>query len=366
MAELARLEQLGLDLAGLTDAEIAAVADGLNAAAAEELRDGRPRNTQVAYAEDFAEWTRFCRENGLPPELDERLLRLGLPSLLQSFVNWMTKVGVQARRRGEGVVSKPPAPSTMRRRVLGTAWTLRDMYGVDVVPRGVTGNALARIRQYQKDMAIGRKKIDRGDAAIAIPLDELRRVALACDTDTLIGLRNRTMLVLWVYAGWRVSEIAARTVGDVVDTGKMLRVRADWSKSGSKIARIANKPDSILNPVRLWRDWLAASAHATPAGATTDRPAFPPIDRHGNIAARHISREKLRKALIGMFEQAGSDLTVTAHSIRHSTVTELIENQAPRHLVEEQVGFSNGSRTLGVYVDAIGLDARNASHYMQL
>jgi integrase len=152
-------------------------------------------------------------------------------------------------------------------------------------------------------------------------------MAASCD-DTLIGRRDRALLLLGFAAALRRSELVALAVADmaVVAEGIRLTVRrskTDQDAAGAVIGVVRTGTPSC--PVAALTAWLAA------AGITDGR-LFRRVDRHGRIGAALSDQSvalvvKRRAALVGLDAAAFS-----GHSLRAGLAT-----AAAAHGVEERL-----------------------------
>jgi site-specific recombinase XerC len=131
-----------------------------------------------------------------------------------------------------------------------------------------------------------------------VPLDvtELATI-LAATPDSLIGLRDRALLLIGYAAGLRPSELVSLDVSD-------LRVVEDGLATSLMRGRIVIpygvEPD--LCPVLAWEDWEAA------AGLTAG-PAFRSIDRDGRLGLTRLGEKAITRIVQRAAERAGLDET---------------------------------------------------------
>ncbi|GGW64829.1 hypothetical protein GCM10010503_47580 [Streptomyces lucensis JCM 4490] len=107
----------------------------------------RSERTRNGYAKDWAVWSAFCAETGLP-------LSAVTSSSLVRFVEWLwTQPGWTDGTR--------TAPSTIDRRLAGTVVTARTEHGV-TVERNVARDARRRLRQLVEQMEDSAETRGRG------------------------------------------------------------------------------------------------------------------------------------------------------------------------------------------------------------
>jgi site-specific recombinase XerD len=143
-----------------------------------------------------------------------------------------------------------------------------------------------------------------------VPLDaeELATVLDATPT-SLIGLRDRALLLIGYAAALRPSELVSLDVSDltVVDDGLAVSLmRSD--------VVIPYGVDQELCPVLAWEDWEAA------AGLTAG-PAFRSVDRDGRLGLTRLGEKAITRIVQHAAERAGLDESrYSALSLRLGTL----------------------------------------------
>ena len=164
--------------------------------------------------------------------------------------------------------------------------------------------------------------------------DELRRLFVQPDTNTLVGLRDRAILELLFSSGLRVSELVGLDRDHVNLKRREFMVRG----KGQKDRPIFISPDAT--------EWLQ---HYLDKREDTARPLFvrysgrKAVDLSGNyhrLTARSIQRLVARYALL-----AGITKQVSPHTLRHSFATDLLMNGADLRSVQAMLGHSNIATT---------------------
>jgi integrase len=129
-----------------------------------------------------------------------------------------------------------------------------------------------------------------------VPLDETELATiLAATPGSLIGLRDRAMLLVGYAAGLRPSELVSLDVSDltVVEDGLAMSLMR-----GRIVIPYGVEPD--LCPVLAWEDWEAA------AGLTAG-PAFRSIDRDGRLGLTRLGEKAITRMVQRAAERAGLD-----------------------------------------------------------
>ena len=129
-----------------------------------------------------------------------------------------------------------------------------------------------------------------------VPLDttELASI-LAAMPVSLVGVRDRAMLLIGYVAGLRPSELVSLDVSDltVVDDGLAVSLMR-----GRMVIPDGVEPD--LCPVVAWQDWVAA------AGLTAG-PAFRSVDRYGRLGLTRLGEKAITRMVQRAAERAGLD-----------------------------------------------------------
>jgi integrase/recombinase XerD len=143
----------------------------------------------------------------------------------------------------------------------------------------------------------------------------------------LSGIRNpihKTSLTLMYACGLRISEAATLEVGAIDGANRLLRIIGKGDKQ-----RLVPLPAPLLDELR--RLWLS---HRHP------RWLFPTRDG-ANVVSPHVLARTFRAAA----RAAGITQPVTAHSLRHSYATRLLEHGIDTRVVQVLLGHANISTT---------------------
>jgi site-specific recombinase XerD len=157
---------------------------------------------------------------------------------------------------------------------------------------------------------------------------DIRSLVATLDLDSLIGVRDRALLVVAFAGAFRRSELAALDVGDVVENGDGLlvtirRSKTDQEAQGATIG-LPYGSDPSTCPVRTLRAWLDAVA-------IEDGAIFRRVDRWGNVGARLTGRAAAT-VVQRTCERAGLDpARYGGHSLRAGLITSAIEGGASEY-----------------------------------
>ena len=151
------------------------------------------------------------------------------------------------------------------------------------------------------------------------------------DTTTLLGARDRAMLETLYSTGIRVSELIALNIEDVDLGNSVVRV-AGKGKKRRVIPLGPGAVRTIIHFLDLRRN-SPRSAHFDPSALF--------INKHGQRLSTRSVRRKLDKYLL----EAGLDLSVSPHTLRHSFATHMLQRGADLRSVQEMLGHQSLSTT---------------------
>jgi integrase/recombinase XerC len=199
--------------------------------------------------------------------------------------------------------------------------TLRSFYKF-LVRRGyLANNPVAPIRTPKQD-----KRLPK-----CLEVDQIEKLLANPDTTTLLGARDRAMLETLYSTGIRVSELIALDIVDVDLTTNVVRV-AGKGKKRRVIPLGPGAVQTILHFLDLRRN--------DPRSQSFDAEALF-INKHGQRLSTRSVRRKLDKYLL----DAGLDLSVSPHTLRHSFATHMLRRGADLRAVQEMLGHQSLSTT---------------------
>ncbi len=140
--------------------------------------------------------------------------------------------------------------------------------------------------------------------------------------------KHRVLLLIAYAAGLRVSELVALRVRDVDSERMMIHVRQGKGRKD----RLVTLSPVLLEELRTYMRWA--------------RPVdwlFP-----GQDPARHLHARTVQKACQRASEAAGLGLRVTAHTLRHSYATHLLEEGTDLRVVQTLLGHAS-IQTTAIY-----------------
>jgi len=208
------------------------------------------------------------------------------------------------------------APRTVARRLS----TLRRFYRFSI-----------RENLIDKDPTVG-LKAPRLGRKLPRSLSELDVEALleAPATDTVLGVRDRTMLELLYATGLRVSELVSITLSQVNVRQGVVRIVGKGSKE-----RLVPFGETAL----LWIErYLRESRPEIVHGRPTD--AMFPTNR-----GEAMTRQTFWYAIKKHARKAGIDAELSPHTLRHAFATHLLNHGADLRVVQMLLGHSDVSTT---------------------
>lgn len=264
-----------------------------------------------------------------------------------------------------GRTALPATAETLTEYVVGLA---DDGKGTSTITQGISAiRTVHRLRGYpgapESDaarLALRSHRRDRADAghrtrqAPPITIDALRAMLDATDPNTVIGVRDRLVLVLGLAMMARRSELAALRLDDLAETADGLEVhirrsKRDQDAHGATVAvPRGTHPDT--DPVRLLAAWRAVLAEH----GITDGALLRSVTRHGRIGQR-LSDAAISNAVRGAAVRAGlphAD-TYSAHSLRAGGATSAYRAGAPVSSIAAHGRWAPNSPVVLGYIRAV-------------
>jgi integrase len=298
------------EIAGWTDTDRSLGADTIA-----WLNEAMPANTRRAYEWAWTRFTGWCARHD----------RLPLPASAETATEYV------AHLRAETA-----APATIDQ-ALGVVLAAHGMANV-TKPDLYRARALLRgyRRQLAEDGILQRQ-------APPITADVLQQTVASLDLTTVLGRRNRLLLVLGFMMMARRSELAALRFDDVREDTEGLTVTVRTSKtdhqSQGRVVSLPARAKVELDPVRLFRGWRDEVGGAGALLRYLDLRGQPAghLTGHG---VNHAVRAAVRRAGI-----ADAD-TYTAHSLRAGGLTDALHRQVPLAIAARHGGWNPESPTV--------------------
>lgn len=308
----------------------AAALDGLHEEAKAKVVLDYAKETRRRYTRELRVFEAFCSVRGacvLPASVDT----------IVEYIVYMKRVG----RTAGGIDAALTA--------ISTAHTAAGHNS----PRGMLAVKMAR-RNIRRE--IGEEPTKK----TPLRVDQLLAAVNAIDASTLLGKRDRALLLLGWAGAFRRSELDALEIErlEFVPEGLKVRLRKSKTNQTGKKELKAIPLDAPGDPVGALRVWLAAS------GRTHGR-VFVRVDRWGNMIERlpdqapdgaWVARVvKRRLEAVGIDPEAFS-----GHSLRRGLITEASAARKARHKIMAQSGHRT-SAMVDEYIDDAELFTDNAA-----
>lgn len=251
-------------------------------------------NTKRAYRVDWEDFIAWCSSAELDP-------LPASPATVARYLAHLADKGLKA-----ATIERRAAAIRYAHRVAGLE-PPTNAEAVKAVTRGI--RRMIGTAQVQKAPATA--------AAIASMIEGLSDASI-------IGLRDKALLLLAFAAALRRSELVDLKVNDVerVERGIILHIRRSKTDQEAKGEEIAVPHGHQLQPVAALDAWLAA-AHIE-AG-----PIFRAVDRHSNVGKRALSDRSVARVIKRAARAAGLDEEIfSGHSPRAGFVTTALEHGA--------------------------------------
>lgn len=309
----------------------------LSAAAWQLIDEATPVNTRRAYREEWARFTTWCAEQQRTP----------LPATGQTLAEYASHLATV----------RELAPSSIGK-ALAAITKAHETAGHPVDRRG----AREVLRGYRKRYAKQGGTVKR---APALTLTALRAMVATLDPDTLVGVRDRAVIVLGFAMGARRSELAALNLADLEPHPEGLQVTVRLSKTDKdgrgRIVAVPYGSNLATCPVRAVEQWRTALAHH---GRETG-PLFLRIDRHGRLGHvatgkgdpdGRITGETVANIIRRAAETAGLDAAqaYSGHSLRRGFATAAYAApDADLVRIARHGGWKEGSAALFGYLEEV-------------
>lgn len=188
-------------------------------------------------------------------------------------------------------------------------------------------------------------------------IEDLKRMVIL-QPETLMGIRNRALLVLGFSAALRRSEIANIEVQHIQFVHEGIKLflpkrKSDQAKEGTIIG-LPFGSNPLTCPVRTIQKWLNAAGHQ-------EGPLFRSIDRHGNLGENKMSGNGIALVVKRCCEEAGLDpVKFGAHSLRSGFATTAAAAGKSEKAIMSQTGHRT-TTSLHKYIKHANLFTDNAA-----
>jgi integrase len=180
-------------------------------------------------------------------------------------------------------------------------------------------------------------------------LPDQLRVVVAALPDTLLGARDRALLLVGFAGAFRRSELVAIMLADLTfsSDGMVIalpRSKTDQEGHGDKVG-LPFGSSSATCPVRSLQTWIARAS-------IRDGALFRNVDRHGNVGLA-LSDRSVALVVKRSVEAAGHDARdLSGHSLRAGLVTAAAKARRPAHVIMKQTRHRSVATVNGYIRDA--------------
>ena len=164
------------------------------------------------------------------------------------------------------------------------------------------------------------------------------RLLKSCNENSLIGLRDKTIIAILIYTAARVGAVSKLTLGDFVTTGTIYTLK--FKEKGGKNREIPVRHDLEA----LIKKYLEKSGLSIKGS-----PLFPSaIGKTETLTDLPMHPNDLRRMLKRRLKEAGLSTEFSPHSFRVCTLTDLLRQEVPREDVQYLAGHAD-ARTTALY-----------------
>lgn len=260
------------------------------------MEAAKSENSRRAYRSDWRHFESWCRSHGL----------VCLPAAPETIALYLTALAADHK------------PASLQRKLtsITKAHQAASFPSPASMQHAVVSETLKGIRRSLGTAQPGKEPLLT--AEILEMLDSL--------DDTLLGYRDRALLLVGFAGGFRRSELVSLEVDDVKETadGLVIQIRRSKTDPEAKGTTVALPYGSTAAtcPVRSYRAWIGA------AGITTG-PAFRAVDRHGRVGHGRMNAGSVARLIKRAAAAAGLDAANYAgHSLRAGFATQAFLNGA--------------------------------------
>ena len=291
--------------------------------------------TRAAYASSWRNWEAWCYARGVLP----------LPAAPEALAAYLTE------RADSGICygTLDSACSAIAQR-----------HHRDGLSDPTADPVVARVRRgLRRIMGTAPRR-----QAHPLTVAELAQVVASIDTETPIGVRDRSVLLLGYAAALRPSELAALELADVTFDPHGLLVSIRRSKTDQEghgqLVGVAAGLGPVTDPILALRAWLDLRP-VGPGPLFTRVPAARPISRDGigQRTASDLVRHRATAAGLG-------DLGVSGHSLRAGHATTAAVNGAPIDRIAAQTRHRDLTALFNHYIRPADALARTTSRELGL
>lgn len=181
--------------------------------------------------------------------------------------------------------------------------------------------------------AVRRPKEATGSPRRALSVVEVQQILDAIDHSTLIGLRDRALVLLLAVQALRVSEALSLRVEDLDE------------ELGHRVATIHGKGGKVVRVPLAAPTWDAIRTWKEEAGIERG-PLVLGVQKGGRVLfGRPWTRSSAHRRVRHLADKAGLDRAVHPHLFRHTAATTALASGVPLHQVQDLMRHASPSTT---------------------
>jgi integrase/recombinase XerD len=212
------------------------------------------------------------------------------------------------------------APSTVGRMLSA----LNGYFSFALAESEVTMNPVTSARRPKLADCSSRKGITKA---------ETQALLNACDTETMIGLRDRALILVLAIQGWRISEALGLQVEDLGD------------EQGHRVAEIIGKGNKVARVPLAASVWTAITTWLQ-AAKITEGPIFVAVAKGGSVkAGKAVSAQCAWKRVRYLAGRADLTREIHPHLFRHGCATAALAAGVPLHQVQDHLRHADPRTT---------------------
>ncbi len=300
----------------------------LLAQAEASFRAARAGSTLRAYAHDWQQFRAWCERNSLVP----------LPASPQTVIFYSTDLTKNQQRKW----------NTLSRRLAAIS-QLHSQAGFESPTRSWAVKQFLQGLRRELGVAPVRKK-----PVLVADLQEI----LKHIPDSLLGKRDRALLLVGFTGAFRRSELIGLNVEDLEETrdgmvAHIRRSKTDQEGQGRKVG-IPPGSEAATCPIRALSEWSTAAQIGSGA-------LFRSVNRHGKVLSQRLSGEGVAMVVKRYIEKLGHDpARFAAHSLRAGLATSAAAAGKSERAIMNQTGHRSVA-TLRRYIRDGNLFRENAA-----
>jgi len=292
------------------------------------FRAARAGSTLRAYTHDWSHFQTWCETNGF----------VSLPANPQTVILYSTDLTKNQQKRW----------NTLSRRLAAIS-QIHSQAGLDSPTRSWPVKQFLQGLRRELGTAPQRKK-----PVLVADLQEI----LAKIPDSLLGKRDRALLLVGFTGAFRRSELSAIDIEDLepVREGFVIRIRRSKTDQGGEGRKVGIPAGAVEATCPLWavEQWRAAAN-------LSSGPLFRRVNRHGGVLASRLSGEGVSLVVKRYVEKLGYDPAEFAgHSLRAGLATSAAAAGKSERAIMNQTGHRSVT-TLRRYIRDGNLFRDNAA-----